>query len=105
MLVIVCMYLLFVVNDPATTRIYPVPTHTFPTRRSSDLNFKPWTEAKAIADGPSILKYLSETADQYRIREKIRFGHRVEAADWDSSAARWTVTARDRKSTRLNSSH
>ena len=24
--------------------------------------FKPWTEAKAIADGPSILKYVRETA-------------------------------------------
>ena len=30
-------------------------------------SFKPWTEAKAIADGPSILKYVRETARDYGI--------------------------------------
>ncbi len=29
--------------------------------------FRPWTEAKAIADGPSILKYLNGAADDYGI--------------------------------------
>lgn len=57
-------------------------------------NFKPWTEAKAIADGPSILNYLDETAKEYGIYDHIRFGHNVEAASWDSSAARWTVRAK-----------
>ena len=37
--------------------------------------FKPWTEAKAIADGPSILKYVRETARDYGIDKKIRYGH------------------------------
>lgn len=54
-------------------------------------SFKPWTEAKAIADGPSILKYLDATARQFRIEDKIRYRHRVTAADWDSATARWTV--------------
>ena len=40
--------------------------------------FKPWTEAKAIADGPSILKYVRETAAEHGIDRHIRFGHQVE---------------------------
>ncbi len=56
-------------------------------------NFKPWTDRKAIADGPSILRYLDETAREYGIYDNIRFGHHVEAAAWDSATARWTVTA------------
>jgi len=55
--------------------------------------FKPWTEAKAIADGPSILKYVRETAREAGIDRHIRFNHKVISADWDSATARWTVTA------------
>ncbi len=36
-------------------------------------SFSPWTEAKAIADGPAILDYLRETAKEYGIDRKIRF--------------------------------
>lgn len=54
-------------------------------------SFKPWREQKAIADGPSILRYLEETADENHIREKIKFNHPVESADWSSENARWTV--------------
>jgi cation diffusion facilitator CzcD-associated flavoprotein CzcO len=53
--------------------------------------FRPWTEAKAIADGPSILNYVRETARAYRVDEKIRFRHRVVRAEWTSADARWTV--------------
>ena len=53
--------------------------------------FKPWREAKAIADGPSILKYIRETARENRIEEKIRYGHRVTRASWSSQQAKWTV--------------
>ena len=56
-------------------------------------SFKPWTEAKAIADGPSILKYLHQTASDNGIDEHIRFGHHVNAASWASATARWTVDA------------
>jgi len=56
-------------------------------------SFKPWTEQKAIADGPSIWKYVNETADEYGIRQHIRFKHRVVRSSWDSNAARWTVEA------------
>lgn len=56
-------------------------------------SFRPWTEPKAIADGPSILKYLNETADEYGIRQKIRHGLHVKTASWSSADARWTVEA------------
>ena len=55
-------------------------------------SFRPWTSPKAIADGPSILKYLRETAEAYGIDRHIRFGHRVTRAEWSSKEARWTVT-------------
>ncbi len=55
-------------------------------------NFKPWTEAKAIADGPSIRKYIRETASEHAIEQHIRFGRKVAAASWSSADAQWTVT-------------
>jgi cation diffusion facilitator CzcD-associated flavoprotein CzcO len=55
--------------------------------------FKPWTAAKAIADGPSIRRYIRETADEHGITPHIRFNHKVTFAAWDSEAARWTITA------------
>ncbi|MES2988172.1 MAG: NAD(P)/FAD-dependent oxidoreductase [Pseudomonadota bacterium] len=56
-------------------------------------SFKPWTQAKAIADGPSILNYLDETVREYGIDKHIRYGHRLTSAEWSSEEARWTVTA------------
>ncbi|HEU4976994.1 MAG TPA: NAD(P)/FAD-dependent oxidoreductase [Baekduia sp.] len=55
--------------------------------------FKPWTQAKAIADGPAILEYVTETAREHGIDRHIRFGHRVVSAAWSTDEARWTVTA------------
>jgi cation diffusion facilitator CzcD-associated flavoprotein CzcO len=57
-------------------------------------SFKPWREAKAIADGDSILSYVRETAAEHGIGEKIRFHHRVIRAEWSSEQARWTVESR-----------
>ena len=56
-------------------------------------SFKPWRNGKAIADGPSILEYINETAAEYGIDRKIRFNHRVRKASWSSDDARWTVEA------------
>jgi cation diffusion facilitator CzcD-associated flavoprotein CzcO len=55
--------------------------------------FKPWREAKAIADGPSILNYVRETADENGVDRHIRFGHKVKRASWSSETATWTVEA------------
>jgi monooxygenase len=55
--------------------------------------FKPWTSARAIADGPAIREYIRETAVEHGIDAHVRFGHRVIAADWSSADAVWQVEA------------
>lgn len=55
-------------------------------------NFKPWKEAKAIADGPSILNYVQETAVENNIEPHIRYNHLVKQANWSNRDAAWTVT-------------
>lgn len=55
--------------------------------------FRPWTEAKAIADGPSILAYVQDTAREGGIEPHIRFRHKVVRAGFDSTTGRWTVEA------------
>lgn len=54
-------------------------------------NFRPWVDGKVFADGPSIRRYVSETAREAGIDEHIRFNTSVKSASWDSAAARWTV--------------
>jgi len=54
-------------------------------------SFRPWEEAKAIADGPSILEYVRKTASDNGIDRHIRFRHKVKHASWSSEDARWTV--------------
>src|SRR5690349_13121804 len=56
-------------------------------------SFKPWREAKSIADGPSILRYIRETAEEYGVDRHIRYHHRAVRADWSTEETRWTVTA------------
>jgi monooxygenase len=65
-------------------------------RSDSDMHtlgysFSPWRDSQAIADGPSILRYVRRTADEYGVTERIRFGRRVVAARWSSDVAAWTV--------------
>src|SRR5215212_7354486 len=55
--------------------------------------FRPWRDAKAIADGPAILNYIRETAAEFGVDETIRYGHRVRRASWSSDEARWIVEA------------
>jgi monooxygenase len=67
-------------------------------RSDSDMHtlgyrFKPWTAAKAIADGPSIMAYLRETLTEFGIDRHIRFRHQVRRAEWSSADATWTVHA------------
>src|SRR5947207_5044481 len=67
-------------------------------RSDSDMHtlgyrFRPWTQAKAIADGPAILAYIRDTAAEAGIDKRIRFGYRVTRAAWSTVDARWTVDA------------
>jgi cation diffusion facilitator CzcD-associated flavoprotein CzcO len=67
-------------------------------RSDSDMHtlgysFKPWKQAKAIADGPSILEYVKETAAEHGVDRHIRYRHRATKAVWSSDTATWTVDA------------
>jgi cation diffusion facilitator CzcD-associated flavoprotein CzcO len=57
-------------------------------------SFRPWSGAKTLADGPSILEYIKDTAREYGIDRNIRFQHEVIAANWDSEVSLWTVEVR-----------
>jgi cation diffusion facilitator CzcD-associated flavoprotein CzcO len=56
--------------------------------------FRPWEDAKAIADGPAILDYVRRTASEAGIDRRIRYHHRVLSAEFSSADARWRVLAR-----------
>jgi len=65
-------------------------------RSDSDMHtlgyrFRPWTQARAIADGPAILEYIRDTAREAGIERNIRFGHQVISASWNNASALWTV--------------
>lgn len=69
-------------------------------RSDSDMHtlgfeFEPWTDDKAIADGPAILSYLGRVVESRRLESRIRYGLTVASADWDAAAACWRVEARD----------
>lgn len=55
--------------------------------------FRPWRDNKAMADGPSILNYIRDTAAEYHVDKEIRYQHRVRTISWSSQDASWTVTA------------
>jgi cation diffusion facilitator CzcD-associated flavoprotein CzcO len=56
-------------------------------------SFRPWTHAKSIADGATILNYLRDTAETHGIDRQIRFNHKIVGAKWSSAAGRWTLEA------------
>ena len=65
-------------------------------------NFKPWKEQEAIANAPSILKYLNETVEEFNLKNKIRFGKYVKKANWSSSTNSWTVDVEDKSTGELS---
>ena len=56
-------------------------------------SFRPWNELKVLADGPSIRSYLGDTAREYGVLEKIRYGLKITDANWLSAERQWQVTA------------
>ena len=54
-------------------------------------DFKPWMKHQTLADGPSIQDYLHETAEEYGVFDKIRFGLKITSVNFDSATALWTV--------------
>lgn len=65
-------------------------------RSDSDMHtlgfeFEPWTEQKAIADGPSIMDYLHRIVKNHGLRQHMHFGHKIICANWSSEEALWTL--------------
>ncbi|WOI38615.1 NAD(P)/FAD-dependent oxidoreductase [Alteromonas sp. CI.11.F.A3] len=61
-------------------------------------NFRPWNKLHTLADGPAIKQYISDTADEFGVTEKIQFGVKTLSANWDSESRCWTVIALHEKS-------
>jgi cation diffusion facilitator CzcD-associated flavoprotein CzcO len=70
----------------------------FPGVRSdsdmSTLGFadEPWRDERMIGKGEAIRDYLEDVATRRGVREHIRFGQKVTAANWDSARGLWTLT-------------
>ena len=72
----------------------PLSRHPLGLRHVHDgLFLPPLEDARGIADGPSILGYIRDTAEACDVQRLIRFSHRAISASWSSEQARWTVTA------------
>ncbi|MDQ1696646.1 MAG: monooxygenase, partial [Frankiaceae bacterium] len=54
-------------------------------------SFRPWPSARSIADGPSILAYIKDTARDYGVDNNVRFHHRIVRAEWSTPDAQWSV--------------
>ena len=55
--------------------------------------FRPWNGNDMIVDGDEIRRYIEDTAREEGIDTRIRFHHRVVRIEWDTTSARWAVTA------------
>ncbi len=55
--------------------------------------FRPWHGSKVLADGPSIQRYLADTAREHGVAPHIRHGLKIVRADWSTAQQRWTVLA------------
>jgi monooxygenase len=55
-------------------------------------SFNPWENPQSIADGPSILQYIKDTAAKFGIDKKIKFDHKVTDASWSDDDRSWTIT-------------
>src|SRR3546814_13690668 len=84
----------FFFNDTAATEIYTYLTHSFPTRRSSDL-------VGGSGSGKSVLLNTILGLKQPDGGTVEILGRNIE----DEDAQAWVGRHVDRKSTRLNSSH
>jgi monooxygenase len=54
-------------------------------------SFRPFLSRECLQSGATIQRYLREVAEEFSIREHIRFGARVEGAEFRTRTQRWTV--------------
>ncbi|GIS20525.1 MAG: hypothetical protein CM15mP120_24410 [Pseudomonadota bacterium] len=55
-------------------------------------NFKPWTAAKSIADGPLSRVTYKKPSLNAASPNTIQHEHKVRSAEWSSDSSTWTVT-------------
>ena len=58
-------------------------------------DFKPWSNAKSIAEAPIILDYLNETIEEHQLSPHIQLQQKVTSASWSSNDAQWVLTVVD----------
>ncbi|KAI8716065.1 putative monooxygenase [Fusarium sp. LHS14.1] len=51
----------------------------------------PWSEEESIAKGESIMDYLRDMTKKYDLDSKIKLGHKVTSANWDSGTQHWSL--------------
>ncbi len=47
--------------------------------------FRPWRDAKAIADGPASSTTSARRPHEFGVDKEIRYGHRVRRASWSTA--------------------
>jgi monooxygenase len=72
----------------------PLPGHPLGLGHAhAGLLVPPLGREKSIADGDSILQYIKDTAEEAGITSRIRFNHRVTAANWSNADSVWQISA------------
>ncbi|WP_329126808.1 flavin-containing monooxygenase [Streptomyces sp. NBC_01465] len=57
--------------------------------------FRPWRDARILADGAEIRQYVEDAAADGKVLEHVRFGRRAVSADFSHATGRWTVEVED----------
>ena len=76
-------------------------------RSDSDMHtmgfrFRPWKTANIIAEGSSILNYLRETVEEYKLEQNILLNNWIKHASWCSSQEKWTVKIQEKNNVEIN---
>ena len=62
-------------------------------------SFKTWDNPKSFADAPNILKYLDEAANEYNIKDKIRYQTKVVKANFNTQKKMWSISTKNKNNT------
>ncbi|MCA0131188.1 NAD(P)/FAD-dependent oxidoreductase [Winogradskyella sp. D23] len=56
-------------------------------------SFKTWDKPKSFADAPSILKYLQEATEEYKVKDNISYNQKAISYSFNTSNNQWSVRA------------
>jgi len=54
--------------------------------------FKTWDNPKSFADAPSILKYLNEASEEFKVKDQIRYQQKAISYNFDTDTKLWSIT-------------